>query len=134
MILGKCTLMSGTKKVILIVDDTPDNILMITGLLGGVYKIKAATSGEKALKIAQKFPSPDLILLDVMMPEMDGFEVCQHLKSNPATEEIPVVFVSGHTDEAEREKGLSLGALDFISKPIVPGTLQATISSVLESG
>jgi CheY-like chemotaxis protein len=124
--------MSEIKKSILVVDDTPDNILRIAGLLSSMYKVKAATSGEKALKIAQKIPSPDLILLDVMMPEMDGFEVCQHLKSNPITEQIPVVFVSGLTNEAEREKGLSLGAVDFISKPIIPSTLQETIKSILE--
>jgi CheY-like chemotaxis protein len=125
--------MSEIKKSILVVDDTPDNILRIAGLLSDMYKVKAATSGEKALKIAQKIPSPDLILLDVMMPEMDGFEVCQHLKSNPTTEQIPVVFVSGLTNEAEREKGLSLGAVDFISKPVVPSTLQETIKSILEN-
>lgn len=124
--------MSEIIKSILVVDDTPDNILRIAGLLSGLYKVKAATSGEKALKIAQKIPSPDLILLDVMMPEMDGFEVCQHLKSNPTTEKIPVVFVSGLTNDAEREKGLSLGAVDFISKPIIPSTLQETIKSILE--
>ena len=125
--------MSDMKKSILVVDDTAENILMITGLLAGKYKVKAAKSGEKALKIAQKTPSPDLILLDVMMPEMDGFEACQHLKNNPATATIPIVFVSGHTDNAEREKGLSLGALDFISKPIDPSILQATITSILEN-
>jgi CheY-like chemotaxis protein len=124
--------MSGNRKSILIVDDTPIIISVITGLLGGMYKIRAATSGERALKIAQKLPPPDLILLDVMMPEMDGFEVCQHLKSNPATEKIPVVFVSGYTDKAEKERCLSLGALAFISKPIDPITLQETVSSILE--
>ena len=125
--------MNDNRKNILVVDDTPDNIILIKGLLDGIYKIKAATSGEKALKVALKSPCPDLILLDVMMPEMDGFEVCQHLKSNPITKKIPVIFISGHTDQVEREKGLSLGAFSFISKPIVASILQATVSSALSS-
>ena len=119
------------KKVVLVVDDTPANIDLIKGILQGSYKMKAATSGEKALKIAAKTPAPDLILLDVMMPEMDGYQVCERLKGDPATAVIPVLFVTGHADEAERAKGLALGALDFITKPVVPEALLARIAEAL---
>ena len=119
------------KPIILVVDDTPANIDLIKGILQQGYKIKAATSGEKALKIAAKIPGPDLILLDVMMPEMDGYQTCERLKGDPATAAIPVLFVTGHADEAERAKGLALGALDFITKPVVPERLLASVAEAL---
>ncbi len=118
-------------KTILVVDDTPDNIHLLRGILHPAYKIKAATSGEKALKIAQKVPGPDLILLDVMMPEMDGHEVCRRLKLNPATSTIPVLFVTGMADDAERAAGLALGAADYITKPIAPDVLLLRVNSIL---
>ena len=119
------------KQTILVVDDTPANIDLIKGILQGSYKIKAATSGEKALKIAAKSPGPDLILLDVMMPEMDGYQTCERLKGDPAIAAIPVLFVTGHADEAERAKGLALGALDFITKPVAPEQLLASVAEAL---
>ena len=119
------------KPIVLVVDDTPANIDLIKGILQGSYKIKAAVSGEKALKIAAKSPGPDLILLDVMMPEMDGWEVCERLKADPATAAIPVLFVTGHVDEAERARGLALGAVDFISKPVEPERLTASVAAAL---
>ena len=119
-------------KVVLVVDDTPANIDVVKGMLSGSYKIKVATSGEKALKIAQKDPCPDLILLDVMMPKMDGYQTCEQLKSNSVTACIPVIFVSGNVDNQDREKGLALGALDFISKPIDPEKLISSVKAVLD--
>jgi CheY-like chemotaxis protein len=119
-------------KVVLVVDDTPANIDVAKGILGGLYKIKVATSGEKALKIAQKDPGPDLILLDVMMPDMDGYQTCEQLKANSVTACIPVIFVTGNIDNKDREKALALGALDFISKPIDPEKLIRSIKSALD--
>ena len=118
-------------KVVLVVDDTPANIDVVKGILGGSYKIKVATSGEKALKIAQKDPGPDLILLDVMMPEMDGYQTCEQLKANSVTASIPVIFVTGNVDNKDREKGLALGALDFIGKPIDSEKLIGSVKSVI---
>ncbi|GAB6041860.1 response regulator [Endothiovibrio diazotrophicus] len=119
------------KPVVLVVDDTPANIDLIKGILQGRYKVKAATSGEKALTVAARAPGPDLILLDVMMPEMDGYEVCRRLKADPATAAIPVLFVTGHLDPAERDAGLALGALDYLSKPVVPERLLAGVAAAL---
>lgn len=123
--------MSGDGKIILIVDDEPSNIDLLKGLLSGAYKMKAATGGVKALEIAAREPRPDLILLDVMMPGMDGYEVFRHLRSNPATADIPVIFLSGHDDEAERQTGMALGAADFLSKPAEPARLDSAIRKVL---
>ena len=121
------------KKTILIVDDTPANIDLLKGLLREGYKIKAATSGEKALAIAAKAPPPDLILLDVMMPDMDGHETCRRLKADPVTADIPVFFVTGRLDEAERVTGLALGALDYLLKPIDPEHLLERVAAVLDT-
>ena len=118
-------------KAVLVVDDTPANIHVIKGILQRDYKIKAATSGEKALQIAAKSPPPDLILLDVMMPEMDGYEVCRRLKAEPATANIPVVFVTGHADDEERAKGLALGAAAYVTKPVEPEELLANVARCL---
>jgi putative two-component system response regulator len=109
-------------KTVLIVDDTPANIHVIKSILEVGYKIKAATSGEKALQIVGKAP-PDLILLDVMMPEMDGYEVCQRLKADASTSDIPVVFVTGHADDEEQAKGMALGAVAYVTKPVDPEKL-----------
>ncbi len=110
--------MNTLKKTILIVDDTPANIQLLSGILKETYKVKAATSGDKALMIARKTPPPDLILLDVMMPEMDGHEVCRQLKNNPATHEIPVIFVTGNLSGPEEQRGLELGAVACLGKPV----------------
>ena len=122
--------MSDTKAV-LVVDDTPANIHVMKGILQGGYKIKAATSGEKALQIAAKASPPDLILLDVMMPEMDGYEVCRRLKAEPSTADIPVVFITGHADDEERAKGLALGAEAYVTKPVEPEELLANVARCL---
>jgi CheY-like chemotaxis protein len=118
-------------KTILVVDDTPTNIHLLRGILHPQYQVKAATSGDKALKIAQKAPVPDLILLDVMMPEMDGHEVCRRLKADPVTAAIPVLFVTGQTDDAERAEALALGAVDCLSKPIEASLLLERVACAL---
>jgi CheY-like chemotaxis protein len=120
-----------TPVTVLLVDDEPSNIDLLKGLLPADYKVKVAISGEKALKIAQKEHYPHLILLDVMMPEMDGYEVCRQLKADTATAAIPVVFVSGHTDDAERAKGLALGAANFLSKPVDPDKVRTVLDRLL---
>lgn len=96
------------------------------------YKIVAATSGAKALQLACREPLPDLILLDVMMPEMSGYEVCERLKSDPLTQKIPVIFVTALHEAGDEERGLELGALDFITKPFHPALVKARVRNQLE--
>lgn len=120
------------KQKVLIVDDTPQNIHVLMETLKDDYKIVAATSGAKALQLAVREPLPDLILLDVMMPEMSGYEVCERLKEDPKTEKIPVIFVTALHEAGDEEKGLELGALDFISKPFHPALVKARVRNQLE--
>jgi len=120
------------KDTILIVDDVVENIDVLKGTLSPKYKVKAATSGAKALEIANKQPQPDLILLDVMMPEMNGYDVCRTLKSNPVTRDIPVVFVTAKSDVASERTGLETGAVDYISKPVSPPIVKARVRTHLE--
>ena len=105
---------------LLIVDDTPENIDVLRGILKQDYKIKVASNGEKALRIAQSESAPDLILLDIMMPEMDGYEVCKRLKTNYATAKIPVIFVTAKDETADESLGFDIGAVDYITKPVSP--------------
>jgi diguanylate cyclase (GGDEF)-like protein len=105
------------RAVILVVDDTADNLSLMSGLLKDKYKVKLAINGEKALNIARAPEPPDLILLDIMMPGMDGYEVCRRLKANPLTQNIPVIFVTAKTEVADEQQGLRLGAMDYIVKP-----------------
>jgi CheY-like chemotaxis protein len=107
-----------TKQTILIVDDTPENIDLLTETLDPYYHTKIATNGEKALKIAFSKTPPDLILLDIMMPGMSGYEVCSSLKENPGTNGIPVIFVTAMSELGDEKKGLEMGAVDYITKPI----------------
>ncbi len=110
-------LTAGPKPKLLIVDDQPINIQILNQAFSGEFHVFIASSGAKALAICAT-QAPDLVLLDVMMPEMDGYEVCTRLKANPLTADIPVIFVTAHTDDASEEHGLEVGAVDFISKPI----------------
>lgn len=105
------------KFLILIVDDVPLNISILSDSLIDDYQIKVANNGQTALNIAQRQPQPDLILLDVIMPEMDGFEVCRQLKNNPVTKNIPVIFVTAKDNEIDETEGFDIGAIDYISKP-----------------
>ncbi|MBK1641810.1 response regulator [Chromatium okenii] len=118
-----------TQRTILLVDDAPANLDLLKGILREQYKIKAATSGAKALQAVRKTP-PDLILLDVMMPEMDGYAVCQQLQADSATAAIPVIFVTGHVNAAELARGNALGAVGFVTKPIDPVQLLAQIAAL----
>ncbi|HEY8102053.1 MAG TPA: two-component system response regulator [Burkholderiaceae bacterium] len=119
------------KQTILIVDDTPDNISLLSALLKDQYKIKIATNGAKALQIAATEPHPDLILLDVMMPGMDGYETCRRLKDEAATADIPVIFLTAKSQTQDEEMGLRLGAVDYISKPISPPIVMARVATQL---
>ena len=111
----------GSKKPkVLIVDDMPENIQVLMGTLKDAYAIVAAINGEKALKMSAADPRPDLILLDIMMPGMDGFEVCQRLKADTNTQDIPVIFLSALDDTVNKVKGFEMGAVDYISKPFQP--------------
>ena len=119
------------KKTILLVDDAPDNLLLMNDLLKDQYKVKIASSGEKALRIAQSGNPLDLILLDVMMPEMDGYEVCRRLKLDPATRDIPIIFLTAKTDVDAEKRGLDLGAVDYLAKPISPPIALARVRNHL---
>lgn len=117
------------KRSVLIVDDQPDNIHALGKLIKDEYRIMAATSGARALEIAESDNPPDLILLDVMMPEMDGYEVCRRLKQNEQTNSIPVIFVTAMDSAEDEEKGFNLGAVDYISKPFKPTIVRARIKN-----
>jgi putative two-component system response regulator len=119
------------KATVLVVDDTPDNLTLMSSLLKDTYKVKVAHNGEKALKVARSDAPPDLILLDIMMPGMDGYEVCQHLKSDPTTREIPVIFLTAKSEVEDEKKGLELGAVDYITKPISPPIVMARVATQL---
>jgi putative two-component system response regulator len=119
------------KQSILVVDDTPDNIDVLSGVLRSDFKVKAALNGERALKIASADPKPDMILLDIMMPVMDGYEVCRRLKENPATSKIPVIFVTAKDQGEDEKMGLELGAVDYITKPINPSIVKARVHTQL---
>ena len=114
-----------TKSRILIVDDTPANIKILTELLRKDYLLSVATSGADALEIARSKDRPDLVLLDIMMPEMDGYEVCRRLKADPAMRDVPVIFVTAMSEVDDETKGFSLGAVDYITKPFRPPIVQA---------
>lgn len=120
------------KPTILVVDDTPDNLTLMSGLLREQYRVKVSNRGEKALEIASVLPQPDLILLDIMMPEMDGYEVCKQLKANPETAHIPVIFLTAKTETDDEAHGLRLGAADYLTKPVNPAILLARVSNHLQ--
>lgn len=121
------------KKTILVVDDTPDNLSLMAGLLKDEYRVKLANNGEKALAAVRGAGPPDLILLDIMMPGMSGYEVCEQLKADPATQRIPVIFLTAMTATEDEKKGLDLGAADYITKPISPPILMARVKTQLEN-
>jgi len=120
------------KSTILIVDDTPENLDVLVAVLKDDYRVKVASNGARALTLAGSDPHPDLILLDIMMPDMDGYEVCKRLQKEPATRTIPVIFVTALSDVDDEAKGLALGAVDYITKPIIPNLLKARVHTHLE--
>lgn len=121
---GKCT--------VLVVDDTPDNLSLMSDLLRTDYKVKLAPSGERALQIVAGESKPDLILLDIMMPDMDGYEVLRRLQFNPDTEDIPVIFLTAMSAADDESIGLELGAVDYITKPVNPAILMARVRNHLQ--
>jgi putative two-component system response regulator len=121
------------KPLVLIVDDTPANLSLLANLLKATYDIRVANSGAKALELAQVEPLPDAILLDVMMPNMDGWTVCERLKSIEATARIPTLFLTAKNSIQDEEHGLNLGAVDFISKPISPPIVLARLRTHLQN-
>jgi putative two-component system response regulator len=120
------------EKTIQVVDDTKENLTVIGELLEPHYRVRLALSGERALKVAQLDPRPDLILLDVMMPEMDGYAVLERLRAIPAMHDIPVIFVTAMNAMEDEEKGLRLGAVDYVTKPIRPAILLARVNTHVE--
>jgi two-component system sensor histidine kinase/response regulator len=111
------------KSTVLVVDDTPANLQLLYELLKGEFEVRTASNGQKALDICQSDTPPDLVLLDIMMPGMDGFEVAKRLREHPSSETIPVIFVTAKSDQESRLKGLGLGAVDFVAKPVDPEVL-----------
>jgi len=123
---------ASTRATILIVDDVPENLEVLGELLQPLYRVRAAQSGARALQVARTRPIPDLILLDVMMPGMDGYAVFSALRADPLTRDIPVIFVTALDGLQEEEKGLEAGAVDYISKPIRPSIVLARVHNQLE--
>lgn len=119
-------------KTVLIVDDTPENLAVLGELLRSNYRVRVAPSGSRALQVASTEPRPDLILLDVMMPEMDGYEVLRRLRADPTTVDIPVIFVTAMDSADDEEHGFALGAVDYITKPIKPAIVLARVHAHLE--
>ncbi len=119
------------KPRILIVDDERLNINVLNDILKEDYQIKVAMNGEQALKRAVSDPRPEMVLLDIQMPDMSGYTVCRRLKNDPETKEIPVIFITALTDEADEQKGLAEGAVDYIAKPLRPAIIQARVKTHL---
>jgi len=120
------------KPVVLVVDDVPENLAVMGGLLQQEYSVRVANSGERALELAIAFPQPDLILLDVMMPGLDGYTVLQRLRDQPQTQKIPVIIVTAINDDNDEERGLAQGAVDYVHKPIKPLILRARVRNHIE--
>lgn len=119
------------KQTVLVVDDAPANIQIVNSILKDTYKVRIATNGAKALELVNVTPRPDLILLDVMMPGMDGYEVCSRLKSDAGTKDIPVIFLTGQTETSDETHGFDVGAVDYIHKPFSPAVVQARVQTQL---
>src|SRR6185295_9227714 len=128
---GRQVMAGNERKLVLIVDDTPTNVAVVSGVLKDSFRTKVATNGEKALAIAFGPEKPDLILLDVMMPGMDGYEVCRKLKDNPATRDIPIIFLTAKTEAVDEEKGFDVGAVDYIHKPFSAPIVLARVRTQL---
>lgn len=121
-----------TKQTILIVDDSPENIDLLNVILGQEYRIKAALNGEKAIEIASNAKDlPDLILMDIMMPGLDGYSVCRHLKTDDLTRKIPIIFVSALGEATDEKQGFDVGGVDYITKPVVAATVRARVKTHL---
>ncbi|MDR1995466.1 two-component system response regulator [Azonexus sp.] len=119
------------RQTVLVVDDTPDNLSLMSALLKDHYKVKVAHNGDKALKVVRNGSPPDLILLDIMMPGLSGYDVCRELKADPATCHIPIIFLTAMAAVEDEKKGLEMGAADYITKPINPPILLARVQTQL---
>jgi CheY-like chemotaxis protein len=119
------------KSTILVVDDIPDNLKLLAGIFRETYRVQVAQSGAQALEICTADKAPDLVLLDIMMPEMDGFEVATRMRQHPNSENIPIIFVSAMEGEDVRLKGMKLGAMDFVSKPVDPDALKIRVDNFM---
>jgi len=119
------------KKLVLVVDDAPANLQIVHSILKNDFKVRVATSGAKALDLVKARPQPDLILLDVMMPVMDGYEVCAILKAMPEGRDIPVIFLTGKTEAGDETRGFEVGAVDYIHKPFSPAVVKARVRTHL---
>lgn len=122
-----------TKPKIIAVDDQPENLSLIVEILKSDYSVIATTSAKNTLELAQKEPRPVAILLDISMPEMDGFQVLEQLKDHAELSAVPVIFVTGDDDEVAYKKGIALGAFDFVLKPVSPALLRNRIKHCLDS-
>jgi len=119
------------RRTILVVDDTPDNLELVANLFKDEYRVRVTQSGEKALSICQSNDPPDLVLLDIMMPGMDGFDVARCMREHPTSETIPIIFVTSMTGDDERLKGFELGAVDYVTKPINPDVLKLRVRNFM---
>ncbi|MEY5026802.1 MAG: hypothetical protein RLZZ244_2330 [Verrucomicrobiota bacterium] len=125
-------MLGANKKTVLIVDDAPENITVLKEVLAGLYRIRVATSGERALEICREESKPDLVLLDVMMPGLDGYAVCRSLKRDPSTSHVPVIFITALKELRDEERGLAVGAVDYITKPINAAIVRQRVRTHLE--
>lgn len=128
---GTAIAAESAKSTVLVVDDTPENIHVLDGILRDDYRIKVATNGERALKIIGSDDPPDLILLDVMMPGMSGYEVCETAKRDNLMRRIPIIFVTAKSEVADEQMGFELGAVDYITKPVSPPLVRARVRTQL---
>lgn len=120
------------RQLVLIVDDSPDNLILISSLLKGRYRVKVANSGERALRVATTEETPDLILLDIVMPGMDGYEVCRQLRVHPNTCDVPIIFLTAKSSPEDEARGLEMGAVDYIAKPVSPPIVQVRVATHLQ--
>ena len=124
-------MIADSRPTVLVIDDTPANLSLLNNLLRAHYRVKLANCARRGLELAID-KQPDLILLDIMMPDMDGYDVCRRLKANAASAKIPVIFLTAKTDTADEEQGFELGAVDFIHKPVVPSIVLARVRNHLQ--
>jgi len=129
-----CNSTKDQQPTILVVDDNPDSVSLLNYVLKDHYRVKVAISGEAALRIARANPAPDLIMLDIMMPGLDGFKVCGELKANPATRGIPIIFLTSLLHKDDRKLGLELGAAAYINKPVNPEEVMTCVRLTLHAG
>lgn len=127
----KAEAVTQARATVLIVDDTPENLALMNGVLSPFYDTKVANNGERALRVAQSAIAPDLVLLDIMMPDIDGYEVCKRLKADARTRDVPVIFLTAKTDVGDEQHGFDVGAVDYIAKPISAAIVLARVRTQL---